>query len=244
MGISSIQLNNIGVHFRLYYERTHTLKEYLINLSRQKMNFKDLWALKNISLDIHKGESVGIIGRNGCGKSTLLKVIAGVFQPTCGSRVIQGKVASLIELGAGFNGELTGRENIYLNGAIMGLSKKIMDERYDTIVDFAELHDFMDTPVKNYSSGMYARLGFAVSTEVDADILLIDEILGVGDEAFQKKCQKRIQKIIDSEKTVILVSHNADDIRRICSRAILLNAGEAVFDGNSTEALEIYQSGL
>jgi lipopolysaccharide transport system ATP-binding protein len=193
-----------------------------------------------VNLDIAPGESVGIIGRNGSGKSSLLKVIAGVFEPTEGTRIVNGSVAALIELGAGFNAELTGRENVFLNGAIMGLSKAEMLQRYDRIVDFAELREFMDVPVKNYSSGMYARLGFAIATDVDADILLVDEILSVGDEAFQRKSFGRIEGHLGSGKTVVFVSHDVAAVQRICQRAILLHKGEVVATGKTDEIVHRY----
>ncbi|MBI5507206.1 MAG: ABC transporter ATP-binding protein [Deltaproteobacteria bacterium] len=236
-----LQLKDVGVRFRLHFERAFTLKEVFINTVRRKNGYRDLWALKGINLDIKAGEAVGIIGRNGSGKSTLLKVIAGVFEPTVGTRTVNGTVAALIELGAGFNGELTGRENVFLNGAIMGRTKAEMLSRYERIVEFAGLKDFMDTPVKNYSSGMYARLGFAIATDVDADILLIDEILGVGDEAFQKKSVARIEAHLAAGKTVVFVSHDAGSIQKICSRAVLLHNGEPSFDGNTTDAIAEYR---
>lgn len=236
-----ISFKNLGMRFRLYYERAFTLKETFVNFVRRKNSYRDLWALKDISFDVSRGESVAIIGRNGSGKSTLLKVLAGVLDPTEGTRVVSGSVSALIELGAGFNGELTGRENVFLNGAIMGLSKAEMQQRYQRIVDFAELHDFMDTAVKNYSSGMYARLGFAIATDVDADILLIDEILAVGDEQFQHKCGVRIQEHLDAGKTVLFVSHDPHAVERLCQRAILLQDGRAVFAGGTQATLERYR---
>jgi lipopolysaccharide transport system ATP-binding protein len=237
-----IELTGIGMRFRLHYEKAYTLKETLIRLVRNRNSYKELWALRDVSLTIKAGESVGIIGRNGCGKSTLLKIIAGVFEPTLGTRTVVGSVSALIELGAGFNGELTGRENVYLNGAIMGLSKNEMSRRYDSIVEFSELGDFMDTAVKNYSSGMYARLGFAIATEVDADILLIDEILAVGDEAFQQKCLKRIDKQLEAGKTVVYVSHAAQSVDRVCQRAVLLQHGMVAYQGTVAETLKEYRS--
>jgi len=236
-----IQLKDVGMRFRLHYERAYTLKETVINLMSGKRAYRDLWALQNISFDVDKGESVGIIGRNGSGKSTLLKILAGVFQPTEGESTVRGSVAALIELGAGFNAELTGRENVFLHGAIMGFSKAQMEERYQRIVDFAELHAFMDTPVKNYSSGMYARLGFSIATDVDADILLFDEILSVGDEGFQRKCVERINEHRRVGRTVIFVSHDAHAIQWICQRAILIHEGKMVFAGDVIETLERYR---
>ena len=241
MNTPAIELTDIGMCFRLYYERAHTLKETLLRFLQKRDGYRDLWAVKDLSLTVRPGEAVGIVGRNGSGKSTLLKIIAGVFEPTTGQRVVRGSISALIELGAGFNGELTGRENVFLNGAIMGLSKSEMTKRYDRIVEFAELHDFMDTAVKNYSSGMYARLGFAIATEVDADILLIDEILAVGDEAFQRKCVERIDAQLGAGKTVVYVSHDANSVERICQRAILLQHGVVSFAGTSSETIREYR---
>jgi ABC-type polysaccharide/polyol phosphate transport system ATPase subunit len=236
-----IQLTDVGMRFRLYLEKTHTLKEVMLNVLKRRHGYRDLWALRHVSFAVKAGESVGVIGRNGSGKSTLLKVIAGVFEPTTGMRSVCGSVASLIELGAGFNAELTGRENVFLNGAIMGLSKAAMLRRYDRIVDFAELHDFMDVPVKNYSSGMYARLGFAIATDVDADVLLIDEILSVGDEAFQRKSYDRIAAHLKAGKTVVFVSHDADTVQELCQRAIVLDHGEVVGSGPTGEMIAAYR---
>ena len=236
-----IELSNIGMRFRLHYEKAHTLKETFVRFVRRRNDYRDLWAVKGVSLKVNPGEAVGIIGRNGSGKSTLLKIIAGVFEPTEGTRTVKGSVSALIELGAGFNGELTGRENLYLNGALMGLSKAEMTKRYDRIVEFAELGDFMDMAVKNYSSGMYARLGFAIATDVDAEILLIDEILAVGDEAFQHKCLQRIDAQLAAGKTVIYVSHAAESVERICQRAVLLQHGSMAFCGSVADTLREYR---
>lgn len=237
-----VELEGVGMRFRLHYERADTLKERLIHFVKRRNGYRDLWALRDVTWRVEAGESVGIIGRNGSGKSTLLKVIAGVFEPTHGTRRVHGSVASLIELGAGFNGELTGRENIFLNGAIMGFSKAEMLKRFDRIVDFAELRDFIDVPVKNYSSGMYARLGFAIATDVDADLLLIDEILAVGDEAFQRKSYARIESYLAAGKTVVFVSHDAEAVKRICRRAVLLDHGQVLFDGPTEEAIDRYHA--
>jgi ABC-type polysaccharide/polyol phosphate transport system ATPase subunit len=242
MSQTHIDLKNIGMRFRLQNEKAFTLKETLVNWVRHKNGFHEFWALKNVSLEVNPGDAVAIIGRNGSGKSTLLKIIAGVFDPTEGYRQVNGSIGALIELGAGFNGELTGRENVFLSGAIMGLSKKEMQKRYDQIVDFAELREFMDTPVKNYSSGMYARLGFALATDVDADILLIDEILGVGDEAFREKSYGRIEAHLKSGKTVVFVSHDADSVQKLCSKAILLQNGVVHYAGPTAKALAAYRS--
>lgn len=239
-GATMIELRDVGMRFRLHYEKAHTLKETLLHILQRKREYRDFWALRHISAEIRRGESVAIIGRNGSGKSTLLKILAGVFEPTEGRCTSNGTVSALIELGAGFNAELTGRENVFLSGAIMGFSNAEMLKRYDRIVDFAGIAEFMDTAVKNYSSGMYARLGFALATDVDAEILLIDEILAVGDEAFQRQCMARIEQTLSSGKTVVFVSHDPAAVARICSRAILLRGGEIVHTGPTQETLDVY----
>jgi len=235
-----IQMKDIGMRFRMHNEKAFTLKETFVNWIHRKNEYHDLWALKNVSFDVHPGDAIAIVGRNGSGKSTLLKIIAGVFDATEGERLVNGSIGALIELGAGFNGELTGRENVFLGGAIMGFSKKEMLNRYDRIVDFAELREFMDMPVKNYSSGMYARLGFALATDVDADILLIDEILGVGDEGFQRKSFARIEAHLKAGKTVVFVSHDAAAVEKLCNKAVLLENGHIHFAGPTHEAMAQY----
>ena len=236
-----LRLDGIGLSFRLHYERSDTLKETLLKVLRHKHGYRDLLALSDISFTVQPGESIGIIGRNGSGKSSLLKIIAGVYEPSMGKCQVNGSVAALIELGAGFHGELTGRENVFLNGAIMRLSRAQIASRYEGIVDFAELHDFMDVPVKNYSSGMYARLGFAIATCVDGDVLLVDEVLSVGDEAFKRKCKARMANLLTQQKTIIYVSHEAESVRQICHRAIVLHHGKLHFDGPVDDALACYR---
>jgi teichoic acids export ATP-binding protein tagH len=189
---------------------------------------------------VDKGESCALIGANGSGKSTMLKIISGILTPTKGSVEVNGSIAPLIELGAGFDYELTGRENIFLNGAILGYSKKLMLEKYDEIIDFSELRDFIDVPVKNYSSGMIARLGFSIATMVKPEILVVDEILAVGDQAFQDKCHKRLEDMMNSGTTVLLVSHSAADIKRICQKAVWIDKSNLRFVGNVDEALQLY----
>ena len=196
--------------------------------------------MNNISFSVDKGESCALIGANGAGKSTMLKIISGILTPTKGSVEVNGSIAPLIELGAGFDYELTGRENIFLNGAILGYSKKLMLEKYDEIIDFSELRDFIDVPVKNYSSGMIARLGFSIATMVKPEILVVDEILAVGDQAFQDKCHKRLEDMMNSGTTVLLVSHSAADIKRICQKAVWIDKSNLRFVGNVDEALQLY----
>lgn len=196
--------------------------------------------MNNISFSVDKGESCALIGANGSGKSTMLKIISGILTPTKGSVEVNGSIAPLIELGAGFDYELTGRENIFLNGAILGYSKKLMLEKYDEIIDFSELRDFIDVPVKNYSIGMIARLGFSIATMVKPEILVVDEILAVGDQAFQDKCHKRLEDMMNSGTTVLLVSHSAADIKRICQKAVWIDKSNLRFVGNVDEALQLY----
>jgi ABC-2 type transport system ATP-binding protein len=228
-GEVAISAHNIVKNFRPHGQAT-SLKERLLRGDR--IPRKPFRALDNISIDIPAGHTVGLIGHNGSGKSTLLKVLSGIIRPTTGEVVVNGRVASLLELGAGFNGELTGRENIYLNASLLGLTRNDIDEMYDSIVGFAELGEFIDDPVKHYSSGMYVRLGFAVAVHVDPDILLIDEVLAVGDEAFQAKCLDKIEQFQQEGRTILVVSHALDLVARVCDRAIVLDHGSLVFDGD------------
>ncbi len=238
-----VEVKNVSMRFNLARERVDNLKEYIVRkLKFQSVSFDEFWALKNISFSINQGESFALIGTNGSGKSTMLKIISGILEPTTGAVSANGSIAPLIELGAGFDYQLTGRENIFLNGAVLGHSKKTMQEKYDEIVDFSELAEFIDVPVKNYSSGMIARLGFSIATMVKPDILIVDEILAVGDRAFQEKCNKRMEEIINGGTTIVMVSHSAADIKRICRKAAWIEKGELRFAGDVTEALEMYTS--
>ena len=202
--------------------------------------FQEFFALKDVSFEVKRGEAWGLVGTNGSGKSTLLKLICGILKPYNGSVTIHGSIAPLIELGAGFDGELTARENIYLNGAVLGYSKEFMDQHYDEIVDFAELHDFMDMPIKNYSSGMAARLGFAIATIVRPEILIVDEVLAVGDVAFQEKCQVRMQEMLAGGTTLLFVSHDIKTVEKLCDHAIWINKGEVMMKGPSQDVCEAY----
>lgn len=243
MSESAIQVSNVSMMFNLNREKVMGLKEYVVKALKRKLFYDEFWALKNISFDVTRGEIVGIIGLNGSGKSTLLKIIAGVFKPTKGLVTVNGEVAPLLELGAGFDPEFTAKENIFFNGALFGRSPKFMDSMYNEIMDFAELWDFENVPVKNFSSGMNARLGFAVATCVKPEILILDEVLGVGDFRFQEKCENRIKELLVSGATVLLVSHAINDIKRMCSRAILLRKGELVCVGDAGEVCQVYQDG-
>lgn len=228
-----IDVSHVSMHFNLMVEKVDSLKEYVVKLLKGKLLYNDFTALKDVSFQVKKGEIVGLVGFNGAGKSTMLKILAGVLTPTKGSVKVIGTVAPLIEVGAGFDPELTARENVYLNGAILGHSKAFMDSKFDEIIDFAELKDFVDVPVKNFSSGMYARLGFAIATMVKPDILIVDEVLSVGDYKFQEKCERRIQKMIDDGVTIILVSHDIGMIERLCTKVVWLDHGNLKDIGNT-----------
>ena len=238
---SRIQFEEVTHRYRLIRERPDSLREIFAKLFQQRSVVQDFEALKAVSFDIAAGETVGLIGRNGSGKSTALKIMAGVFEPTQGEVLISGTIAPLIELGAGFHPDLTGRENIVLNGLLMGLSKKEVLERAPAIIEFDDLGDFIDTPLKQYSSGMYMRLAFATAVEVDPDILLVDEILAVGDAEFQEKCYERMRQFQRKGKTLVLVSHIAEDIRKLCSRVILLDHGQLLADGSTESVLRKYE---
>lgn len=237
-----VEVNNVSMMFRLYRENVDSLKEFLIKKVKRQITYEEFWALSDISFQVNKGESVALIGRNGCGKSTLLKTIAGVLKPTKGSVHINGTVAPMIELGAGFDMDLTARENVFLNGAILGYPKEMLEENMPAIEEFSELHQFMDVPIKIFSSGMLARLGFAVATIYTPDILIVDEILSVGDYRFQEKCHARIHEMLEQGTTLLFVSHSIDQVKKVCNRAILLNQGHMLFDGGVKEAWNRYDS--
>jgi len=239
---TAVDVQDVSKRFRLYLEKYTSLKEKLIHLGR--VPHEELWALRNVSFDVQEGETVGILGRNGSGKSTVLKCVCGVLQPTSGQVVVRGKLAGLLELGAGFQQDLSGRENIYLNGSMLGLSKREVDRLFDDIVDFAELGQFIDNQVKFYSSGMYVRLGFAVAVNVDPDILVVDEVLAVGDERFQRKCMDRIKTFQREGRTILFVSHSPDQVRAICDRAVVLSDGHMVGMGPPGEAVRIFRERL
>lgn len=238
-GRTRVTFENVVQRFRVIRERPDTLREVFTRVFRHNSHYHDFEALKGISFEIFDGEMVGIVGRNGSGKSTTLKIIAGVYRPTSGVVKVSGKVAALIELGAGFHPDLTGRENIVLNGLLIGLSKREIRAREERIMDFAELGEFIDSPIKQYSSGMILRLGFAIAMEIDPDILLMDEILAVGDVAFQQKCMARIEEF-RRRKTIVYVSHSAASVRELCTRALLLHEGVLVADGPPDRVLAEY----
>jgi ABC-2 type transport system ATP-binding protein len=238
----AVDVKDVSKRFRLAHGKYNSFKERIIHGGRE--HSEEFWALKGVSLQVKEGETVGILGRNGSGKSTLLKCICGVLQPTTGEVVVRGKLAGLLELGAGFQQDLTGRENIYLNGSMLGMSKKEVDRVFDAIVDFSELEEFIDGQVKFYSSGMYVRLGFAVAVNVDPDILVIDEVLAVGDERFQRKCIDRVKFFQREGRTILLVTHSPDQVRAICDRAVVLSHGDVVNEGPPGEAVRIFREGL
>ena len=239
----AVDVRGVSKRFRLAHGQYNSLKERLIHGGRRQVT-EDFWALRDVSLSVREGETVGILGRNGSGKSTLLKCICGVLQPTSGEVAVRGKLAGLLELGAGFQADLSGRENVYLNGSLLGMSKRQVDRVFDDIVDFSELEEFIDGQVKFYSSGMYVRLGFAVAVNMDPDILVIDEVLAVGDERFQRKCIDRVNLFQREGRTILLVTHSADQVRSICDRGIVLSHGRLVAEGEPGEATRIFREGL
>ncbi len=236
----AIKVEHATVRFNMASERIDNLKEYFVKLVKRELMFKEFLALKDVSLTIRPGESWGIIGTNGSGKSTLLKLICGILKPYKGTVSRNGSMAPLIELGAGFDGDLTARENIFLNGAVLGYDKYFMQEHFDEIVEFAELNQFLDMPIKNFSSGMAARLGFAIATIVKPDILICDEVLSVGDIAFQQKCERRMDEMRNGGTTLIYVSHNMESVKNICRQALWLDKGVARMSGNSSEVVDAY----
>jgi len=242
---AAISLRDVSVQYRVPTEQIGTLKEHAIRLLQgRRVEYRAFWALKGLDLDVRRGESLGIIGRNGAGKSTLLKVIARVLRPTRGRVRVRGNVAPLIELGAGFHGELTGRENVYLNGAMLGFSQAQMKERFDRIVEFAELGSFIDAALRSYSSGMVMRLGFAVATEVNPDILITDEVLAVGDESFQEKCLARMAEFRAKGTTILFVSHGLSAVRAICDRAVWIEQGQLKRIGVVEDVIDAYRTHL
>ena len=239
-----VQVNDVSMRFNLAQEKTETLKEYVVKLLKGKLMFNEFYALKHVSFQVNRGEAVALIGRNGSGKSTMLKVIAGVMYPSQGSCQVNGSIAPMIELGAGFDMDLTARENIFLNGAVLGYDREYMNQHFESIIDFSELRDFIDVPVKNFSSGMVARLGFAIATEVKADLLVVDEVLAVGDFMFQQKCMQRLEGMLADGTTLLFVSHDSAAVRRLCSRAIWLDHGNKRADGPSDEVCTLYEEAM
>ncbi len=237
-----IDVDHVTIRFNLATQKIDNLKEYFIKLVKKELMFQEFLAVKDVSFQVKKGEAWGIVGANGSGKSTMLKAISGILRPYKGSIQVTGSVAPLIELGAGFDANMTARENIFLNGCVLGHSEKYMKEHFEEIVEFAELQDFLDSPIKNYSSGMRARLGFAIATMVKPDILIVDEILSVGDYKFRKKCEERMNYMLSGGTTLLYVSHSIDEVKRLCNHAIWLDKGVARMIGEAQEVCSAYMA--
>ena len=240
MSKTAIEVDNVSMKFNLSREKVDSLKDYIFKTIKREIQYNEFWALKNVSFSVEKGDRVGILGLNGAGKSTLLKVLSGVFKPTEGHVDKHGKMVPLLELGAGFDPQYTGKENIYLYGAMLGYTKKFIDSKYDEIVEFSELQKFMDVPVKNYSSGMKSRLGFSIATVVEPKILILDEVLSVGDAKFRKKSEKKIMSMFDSGVTVLFVSHSLEQVQRLCNKAMILEKGKLIAYGDIDPISEQY----
>lgn len=237
-----IRANDISMRYLMTYDRIQSIKEYIVQMLRGKIKYEEFWALKNVSFEVERGEVVGIIGHNGAGKSTLLKVISGILKPTGGELEVHGNVVPMLELGSGFDHDLTGRENIFLNGSILGYSEKYLKEKYDQIVEFSELGKFIDVPIRNYSSGMLMRLAFSIATVVQPEILIVDEILAVGDAAFQEKSKTRMLELMSGGTTVLFVSHSLEQIREMCDRVIWLEHGQIKAIGATKEICDAYEA--
>ncbi|MBS4981727.1 MAG: ABC transporter ATP-binding protein [Lachnospiraceae bacterium] len=236
-----VEVSNVSVKFHLSRERIDSIKEYIIKKIKNQIEYDEFMALQDVSLTVEKGESVALIGLNGCGKSTLLKTVAGVLKPFKGSVKVFGSVAPLIELGAGFDHDLTARENVFLNGAILGYDRKSMEKHYEDIVEFSELRDFMDVPIKNFSSGMLARLAFAIATIGTPDILIVDEVLSVGDFRFQQKCEKRIQQMMKKDTSILFVSHSIEQVKKLCTKTLWIEKGKVKMIGPTEEVCALYE---
>ena len=239
-----IDVDNVTVRFNLASQKIDNLKEYVIKLIKKELMFQEFLALQNVSFQVRRGEAWGLIGTNGSGKSTMLKAISGILKPYKGNITVKGSIAPLIALGGGFDGNLTARENIFLNGCLLGHSEKYMQEHFEEIVEFAELQDFLDSPIKNYSSGMRARLGFAIATMVKPDILIVDEVLAVGDAKFRRKCETRMNEMLAQGTTLLFVSHSIDEVKRLCDHALWLKKGKAIKMGEVTEVCDAYMESL
>ena len=239
---SIIEVNGVTMRFNLAEEKTDTIKEYLVKLVTGKLHFNEFYALKNVSFEVKRGEAVALIGKNGSGKSTMLKILAVVLYPTEGTVTVNGSIAPMIELGAGFDMELTAKENIYMNGAILGHNRSFMEQHFEEIVEFSELREFINVPLKNFSSGMMARLGFSIATIIKADILIVDEVLAVGDFRFREKCYRKIDELLDGGTTLLFVSHSAEQVKALCPKAIWLDHGHLMAFGDTDEVYGMYES--
>lgn len=241
MAKNAIEVNHVSMMFNLNTDGVDNVKEFAVRAAKRQLHFNQFWALKDVSFNVKKGDRLGVMGFNGAGKSTLLKTVAGVLKPTFGSVKVEGVIAPMLELGAGFDPNYSGRENIYLYAATMGFSRKFIEERYDEIVDFSELGTFIEAPLKSYSSGMKARLGFAIATSVKPDVLILDEVLSVGDAAFRAKSEKRLIGLMGDGVTVLYVSHSTDKISKICNKGIILTQGSMVAQGSADEISDLYK---
>lgn len=244
MAQTMVEVNNVTVKYKMANDRVSSLKEFIIKKAKKQITEKEFLALNDVSFTVDKGDVVGIVGRNGAGKSTLLKVVSGIQKPASGNVVLGGKVVPMLELGAGFDIELSGKENVYLNGAVLGYTKEFLDEKYDDILAFSELGDFINMPVRNYSSGMVARLAFSIASMINPEILIVDEVLSVGDENFQKKSRDRMVELMSGGSTVLFVSHNVQQIKDICNKAVWLKKGRVVMTGDSETVCNLYQESL
>lgn len=238
-----IEVKDVSMHFRMANDRITSIKEYMIRLLKRNLEYNEFVALDNVSFDVRKGEVLGLIGHNGAGKSTILKVISGILRPTSGNVKIYGNIVPMLELGSGFDMEMTGGENIFLNGAILGYDESFLKEKYDEIIAFAELGQFINMPLRNYSSGMTARLAFSIATVVEPEILIVDEVLSVGDAAFQQKSKRRMMELMSGGTTVIFVSHSLDQIRELCDRVVWLDHGKIKMYGSTQEVCDAYEAG-
>lgn len=236
-----IKVENVKMKFNLSKEKTDNLKEYIIKFIKRELHYHPFWALKGVSFEVKKGDKFGIIGLNGAGKSTLLKLIAGVMKPTEGNIQVKGSIVPLLEMGAGFDPDYTGRENIFLKGALLGYTRRFLEEKFDEIVEFSELEEFIDVPLKNYSAGMKARLAFSIATMVEPEILIIDEVLSVGDAKFQEKSRQKMNSLLDEDATVLFVSHSTQQVRNICNKAIWLEKGKLITQGDVDEVCDVYE---
>lgn len=241
MSKTMIEVSDVSMRFRMNSDKIMSLKEYVTTALRGKLNYQEFTALDHVSFEVKKGETLGLIGRNGAGKSTMLKVISGILKPTEGSVVCRGNVVPMLELGSGFDFDLTGRENIFLNGAILGYSEEFLNARYDEIVEFSELGQFIEVPIRNYSSGMLARLAFSIATVVQPEILIVDEILSVGDAQFQEKSKKRMLELMGGGTTVLFVSHSIEQVKEMCGRVVWLEQGKAQMIGTANEVCKLYE---
>lgn len=238
----AVKVDHVTMRFNLSKEKVDNLKEYAIKFVKGQLHYNEFQALKDVSFTVNKGDRLGILGLNGAGKSTILKVIAGVYKPSEGHVERHGKMAPMIELGAGFDPQYTGRENIFLYGSVLGFSREFLEEKYDEILEFSELKEFIDVPLKNYSSGMKARLGFSIATIVEPEILILDEVLSVGDAKFRRKCEKKMQGMFDKGVTVLFVSHSIEQVKNLCNKAILLDHGKLIAQGDIEKVAAIYEA--